>query len=111
MASAGSDAGNKSASCLIALPSCNARLSKPGPRWALLASLEVICPSGSFLTGVSSLISDFPKDISVPTHPKSDLELFASHPTEGRFANVTCAGRGCRGRGIVLHQTRSQDRW
>jgi hypothetical protein len=27
---------------------------------------QVICPSGGLLTGVSSLISDFPKDISVP---------------------------------------------
>jgi len=27
----------------------------------------LICPSGGFLTGLSSLISDFPKDISVPT--------------------------------------------
>jgi hypothetical protein len=42
---------------------------------------QVICPSGCFLTGVSSLISDFPKNISVPTYPKSLLELFASHPT------------------------------
>jgi hypothetical protein len=31
---------------------------------------RVICPSGGLLTGVSSLISDFPKDISAPTHPK-----------------------------------------
>jgi hypothetical protein len=28
---------------------------------------QVICPSGGLLTGVSSLISDFPKNISVPT--------------------------------------------
>jgi hypothetical protein len=54
---------------------------------------QVICPSGGLSTGVSSLISDFPKNISVPTHPKSDLELFASHPTEGRIAIVTDAGR------------------
>jgi hypothetical protein len=27
----------------------------------------VICPSGGLLTGLSSLISDFPKNISVPT--------------------------------------------
>jgi hypothetical protein len=30
------------------------------------AGTLVICPSGSLLTGVSSLISDFPKNISVP---------------------------------------------
>src|SRR5712664_4521560 len=39
---------------------------------------QVICPSGRLLTGLSSLISDFPKNISVPTYPKSHLEL--SHP-------------------------------
>jgi hypothetical protein len=27
---------------------------------------QVICPSGGLLTGLSSLFSDFPKDISVP---------------------------------------------
>src|SRR5882672_3947083 len=45
----------------------------------------VICPSGSLLTGLSSLISDFPKNISVPTYPKSHLELLASHPTGGAY--------------------------
>ena len=48
-----------------------------------------ISAAGGFL---SSLISDFPKNISVPTHPKSDLELFVSRPTEGRIAIVTDAG-------------------
>ena len=53
----------------------------------------VICPSGGLLTDVSSLISDFPKNISVPTYPKSSLELSTSRPTEGRIAIVTDAGR------------------
>ena len=53
----------------------------------------LICPSGGFLTGLSSLISDFPKNISVPTYPKSILELSPSRPTEGRIAIVTDAGR------------------
>ena len=57
---------------------------------------SVICPSGSFLTGLSSLISDFPKNISVPTYPKSILELSPSWPTEGRFAIVTDVGHGMR---------------
>ena len=61
-------------------------------RQSLLASWQVICPSGALSTGVSSLISDFPKNISVPTYPKSNLELFPSHPTEGRIAIVTDAG-------------------
>jgi hypothetical protein len=68
----------------------------------------LICPSGGLLTGLSSLISDFPKNILVPTHPKSHLELFASHPTEGRIAIVTDAGCGCGGRGSVLRATGSQ---
>src|SRR5712664_1220257 len=53
---------------------------------------QVICPSGGFLTGLSSLISDFPKNISVPTHPKSILELSTSRSTDGRIAIVTDAG-------------------
>ncbi len=69
---------------------------------------RLICPSGGLLTGLSSLISDFPKNISVPTPPKSDLELYASRPTEGRIrivrdagwdavdAAAFCARRGCR---------------
>ena len=52
---------------------------------------QVICPSRLFL-GLSSLISDFPKNISVPTYPKSRLELSLSRPTEGRIAIVTDAG-------------------
>src|SRR5258708_39889547 len=50
---------------------------------------QVICPSGCLL---SSLISDFPKDISVPTYPKSRLELSPSRPTEGRIRIVRDAG-------------------
>jgi hypothetical protein len=54
-----------------------------GPLRALAARMArgtaLICPSGGLLTGVSSLISDFPKNISVPICPKSDLQL--SHPT------------------------------
>src|SRR5712691_11320567 len=68
----------------------------------------LICPSGGLLTGLSSLISDFPKNISVPTHPKSHLQLSPSRPTEGRIRIVRDAGwdavdaaalgaqRGCR---------------
>jgi hypothetical protein len=47
----------------------------------------VICPSGSFVS------SPLCKNIFVFTHPKSHLELSASHPTEGRIAIVTDAGR------------------
>jgi hypothetical protein len=57
---------------------------------------QVICPSGGLLTGLSSLISVFPKNISVPTYPKSILELSPSRPTEGRFAIVTDVGHGMR---------------
>jgi hypothetical protein len=53
-------------------------------------------PSGRLLTGVSSLFSDFPKNISVPTYPKSKLYPSMSRPTEGRFAIVTNVGHGMR---------------
>ena len=49
--------------------------------------IRVICPSGSFVS------SPLCKNISVSTTPKSLLELFASHSTEGRIAIVTDAGR------------------
>src|SRR3984893_18861848 len=64
-------------------------------------SAQVICPSGGLLTGVSSLISDFPKNISVPTYPKSHLELLASHPTRGAYHDRHGRGVGCGGRGSV----------
>src|SRR6266481_1074707 len=72
---------------------------------------SVIRPSGGFLTGLSSLISDFPKDISVPTHPKSDLELFASHPTRGAFRERHGRGEGCGGRGSVLRAMDGRAGW
>src|ERR1700694_4747378 len=62
---------------------------------------SVICPSGGLLTGVSSLISDFPKNISVPTHPKSNLQLSSSHPTRGAYHDRHGRGEGCGGRGSV----------
>src|SRR5712664_361507 len=63
---------------------------------------QVICPSGGLLTGVSSLFSDFPKNISVPIHPKSDLELSPSHPARGAYHDRHGRGEGCGGRGSVL---------
>ena len=50
---------------------------------------------------MSSLISDFPKDILVPTHPKSHLEFFASHPTRGAY-------RDRHGRGVRMRWTRQR---
>src|SRR6266404_8677549 len=63
---------------------------------------QVICPSGGLSTGLSSLFSDFPKNISVPTYPKSIQELFASHPTRGAYHDRHERGEGCGGRGSVL---------
>jgi hypothetical protein len=57
---------------------------------------HVICPSGCLSNGASICFSDFPKNISVFTHPKSILELSPSRPTEGRFAIVTNVGHGMR---------------
>src|SRR6266849_5970173 len=68
----------------------------------------LICPSGALSTGLSSLISDFPKNISVPTHPKSLLELWPSHPTRGAYRDRHGRGAGCGGRGSVLRATGSQ---
>jgi hypothetical protein len=50
----------------------------------------LICPTGGLANFMSSARV---KNISVPTTPKSLLELFASRPTEGRIAIVTDAGR------------------
>src|SRR5882724_10010786 len=72
---------------------------------------QVICPSGGLLTGLSSLISDFPKNISVPTHPKSHLEFFASHPTRGAYRDRHGRGEGCGGRGSVLRATDGRAGW
>jgi hypothetical protein len=70
--------------------------------------VQVICPSGGFLTGLSSLISDFQKNISVPTPPKSPLELFVSHPRRGAYHDRHERGVGCGGRGSVLRAMGSQ---
>ncbi len=90
----------------------DSRDAGPGLRFApsglqplTIRPAQMICPSGGLLTGLSSLISDFPKNISVPTHPKSDLELFASHPTRGAYRDRHGRGEGCGGRGSVLRAT------
>ena len=65
------------------LASPGARCTGSGTRGMCSRRRVVICPSGCFLTGLSSLISDFPKNISVPTYPKSHLELSPSTPQRG----------------------------
>src|SRR3979490_369275 len=72
---------------------------------------RVIRPSGGLLAGLSRLISDFPKNISVPTYPKSDLELFASHPTRGAYHDRHERGEGCGGRGSVLRAMDCRAGW
>src|SRR6266481_5221170 len=68
------------------------RCAPSGLQLLTIRPAQVICPSGALLTGLSSLISDFPKNISVPTYPKSILELSPSRPTEGRIRIVRDAG-------------------
>src|SRR6266704_5577660 len=87
------DTIDKSEKCGFAIGPPRRARRKPGISASRVERLgPLICPSGRLLTGLSSLISDFPKNISVPTHPKSDLELFASRPTEGRIRIVRDAG-------------------
>src|SRR6266700_1432163 len=74
-------------------------------------SVQVICPSGSLLKGLSSLISGFPKNISVAAHPKSSLERFASHPTRGAYRDRHGRGEGCGGRGSVLRAMDGRAGW
>jgi hypothetical protein len=71
----------------------------------VLSPLSSDLPVGRFVDRLSSLISDFPKNISVPTHPKSHLELFASHPTRGAYHDRHGRGEGCGGRGSVRRET------
>ena len=63
---------------------------------------------GLLILAVSSLISDFPKDISVPTYPKSHLQLSPSHPTGGAYHDRHGRGEGCGGRGSVGRAMRAQ---
>jgi hypothetical protein len=62
-------------------------------------------PVGRFVDGaVESFFRIFRK-IFVATYPKSDLELFASHPTRGAYHDRHGRGEGCGGRGSVLRAT------
>src|SRR3979490_1638402 len=65
----------------------------------------VICPSGGFLTGLSSLLFRIFRKIFVATYPKSHLELSPSHPTRGAYHDRHGRGEGCGGRGSVLRAT------
>ena len=66
---------------------------------------ELLERLGLLILAVSSLISDFPKNISVPTYPKSHLELSPSHPTRGAYRDRHGCGMGCDGRGSVRRET------
>ena len=70
-----------------------------GKKCELLERLDLL------ILAVSSLISDFPKGISVPNYPKSILELSSSHPTRGACHDRQRRGMGCGGRGSVRRAT------
>ena len=53
-------------------------------------------PVGLFVDGTVESYFGFPKNISIPTYPKSILELSPSRPTGARFAIVTDVGCGMR---------------
>ena len=75
----------------------------PGHERNLLSPLSSDLPVGRLVDrAVESFISDFPKNISVPTYPKSILELSPSHPTTGAY-------RDRHGRGVRMRWTRQ--RW
>ena len=74
----------------------------PAPLTAKLC--ELLDRRGPLILAVSSLISDFPKNILVPTRPKSHLELSHPTPPEGRIAIV---GRGVRMRWTRQRQARN----
>jgi glutathione S-transferase len=63
---------------------------------------SVICPTGKSLIGLSSPDS---KNILLPAYPKSNLYPSPSHPTEGRIAIVTDAGRDAVDAGSALDES------
>jgi hypothetical protein len=70
-------------------PPCRSRRKTSNFRAHIERLGQLICPSGCPANFVSSPLC---KNISVFTPPKSLLELFVSHPTEGRIMIVTDAG-------------------
>ena len=70
--------------------------SRSGPRRKKLRLL---------ILAVSSLFSDFPKNISVPIYPETLLELSPSYPTRGAYRDRHGRGVGGGGRGSVLRAT------
>jgi hypothetical protein len=69
-------------------------------------------PTGKSAIWLSSLISDFPKNILVPTHPKSVLELSLSHPQRGvsRSSRTRDGIAGRVGERPVSDQQRADER-
>src|SRR5882724_13023449 len=84
------------------------RCAPSGLQLLTIRPAQVICPSGGLSMGLSSLISDFPKNISVPIYPKSNLELSPSHPTRGAYHDRHGRGEGCGGRSSVGRAMRAQ---
>ena len=71
----------------------NERDACPGFRFAASGLQPLTARPAQVICPLSSLISDFPKNILVPTHPKSHLQLSHPTPPEGRIMIVTDAGR------------------
>src|SRR5882757_1690043 len=59
----------------------------PDCAWLHPGYSRLICP-------LSSLISDFPKNISVPTYPQITSTTLASHPTRGAYHDRHGRGEG-----------------
>jgi hypothetical protein len=64
--------------------------------------LKVICPSGVVPIFLSSLISDFPKNIFCSHLPQINSRTLAVPPHRGAYRDRHERGMGCGGRGSVL---------
>jgi hypothetical protein len=93
------DAADRSVACMNAI--AFARNFPPPLAKNRGKKCELLERPGLFILAVPSLISDIPKNISVPHYPKSHLELFASHPTRGAY-------RDRHGHGVRIRWTRQR---
>src|SRR5258707_15599064 len=86
----------------------NPGLTRRRPRIALRSIRTTAARGRVVICPLSSLFLIFRKIFSVPTHPKSNLELSPSHPTRGAYHDRHGRGEGCGGRSSVGRAMRAQ---